>query len=200
MEKAEVRFQTHFLLSWTTWLRRQRREKSTFDTRMFYMIIWAFLSQHCEDFYHGCLRISSIIVTRVSDNNCHSYVLDENCLHILCFSEKRTPWAKNAIGQVETTQPTRQFSKWVQKNQYECACYKQNDSKKTDKLHIVEDKTRFAGRQATYFIKNCIKMWHFPMDVFVKWCEMVNGDSQFKDLFRGKYENMNVIKRGFQYQ
>ena len=120
------------------------------------------------------------------------------CIYCI-FPKKRTPWAKNAIGQVETTQQTRQFSKWVQKNQYECACYKQNDSKKTDKLHIVEDKTRFAGRQAgnifyqklhqnVTFSHGCVRQ--------VMW----NGDSQFKDLFRGKYENMNVIKRCFQYQ
>ena len=95
VEKAEVRFQTYLLLSRTTWLRRQRREKSTLDTRISTMIIWAFLSQSCEDFYITIIRISSIIVTRVSDNNCHSYALDENCLHKLCFSEKRTPWAKN---------------------------------------------------------------------------------------------------------
>ena len=74
-----------------------------------------------------------------------------------------------AIWQVETTQQTGQFSKWVQKNQYECACYKQ----KTDKPHIVDSNTKYAGRQATYCVKNCIKMWHFPMDAFVKWCEMV---------------------------
>ena len=95
MEKAEVRLQTYLLLSRTTWLRTQRREKSTLDTRISTMIIWAFLSQSCEDFYITIIRISSIIVTRVSDNNCHSYALDENCLYKLCFSEKRTPWAKN---------------------------------------------------------------------------------------------------------
>ena len=134
------------------------------------MTIWAFLSQFYEDLYHDCIRI---IVTRVSDNNCHSYVLDENCWHILCFSEKKNTMLccyNLASGNNSTD---RAILKWVQKNQYERACYKQNNSQKTDKFLIVDSKTRCAGRQATYFVKNCIEMWNFPVDVFIKWCEMV---------------------------
>ena len=167
VEKAEVRFQTHLLLSWTTWL-RSRGERICFGH---------------TDFYHLSISITILwgFVSRLYKDNCDESLwqqLSQLCVgwkllaHIVFFRKKNTMLCcyNLASGNNSTD---RAILKWVQKNQYERACYKQNDSKKTDKFLIVDSKTRCAGRQATYFVKNCIEMWNFPIDVFIKWCEMV---------------------------